>query len=268
MANDFWKKLARPKLTEPNMLCAWPGISNVAMLAATYVAKQLNSKNLAVLKPQFFFEPNGMLVRDSVVEGAQFPSNMFMYYKNPKGRDLIIFIGESQPTSNTYPFSHAIIDIAEYYDVHCIYTCAAMVAHMHHSEIPHVYGVGTNEKMIERLAKHNVPLGGNIQIANMNGLILGTAQERGMDGICVLAGVPNYATGLNNPPAALAIVRTLSSLLELDIDMKDMEKIAEDANEDIKQLANDAMGNYIDYFTEPIWENPDAHNDDEDDLNG
>lgn len=270
MAMDFLKILARPKLNEPNMLAAWPGVSNVAILVATYIAKHLNCKELAALRPQYFFEPNGMIVRDSLVEGAQFPTNGFFYYKNKKGRDLIVFIGETQPTSNTYGFSHALIDVAEHFHVKCVYTSAAIISHMHHTETPHVYGVGTNENVLNRLSANNIDLGGNIQIANMNGLILGAAQERNLDGACILAGVPNYATHMNNPPAALAIVKTLASLLEINVDLEDMEKYASDAREDLKQMASEALGDYIDFFTEPIWENPESRfsediDDDEDD---
>jgi hypothetical protein len=43
-------------------------------------------------------------------------------------------------------------------------------------------------------------------------------------------------------------------MLGIEIDMADLTKLAGEASEKIKQVAAEAMGEYIDYFTEPIWE--------------
>ena len=45
------------------MLAAWPGISNVAMIVGTYLARKLEPKELARIRPDYFFDPVGVLTR-------------------------------------------------------------------------------------------------------------------------------------------------------------------------------------------------------------
>jgi hypothetical protein len=54
--------------------------------------------------------------------------------------------------------------------------------------------------------------------------------------------------------AALAVLKALSKMLEIEIDFTDLTRIAEETREKMKQAAAEAMGQYIDYFTQPIWE--------------
>jgi hypothetical protein len=54
--------------------------------------------------------------------------------------------------------------------------------------------------------------------------------------------------------AALAIVQALTRLLGIKIDYSELRMAAAEARERMKQIAAEAMEEYIDYFTEPIWE--------------
>ncbi|MCL2615835.1 MAG: PAC2 family protein [Dehalococcoidia bacterium] len=251
---DIVKIRARPKLKEPTMIAAWPGIANVAMIVATYIARKLEVKELAEVYAPYFFDPIGVMVRNNIVEEPQFPQSRFFYWKNPGGNDLILFIGEAQPNTNSYDLANCIVDAAEYFKVRRIYTCAAAITRIHHTEDPKVWGVGTSVEVVKELAPHSMIGGGNLQIAGMNGILLGVAKERNMEGACLLGEVPNYATRLHNPIASLAVVMALSKILNIKIDHAELMLAAVAVREQMKQIAAEAMGEYIDYFTEPIWE--------------
>jgi proteasome assembly chaperone (PAC2) family protein len=259
---DAIKIRARPKLNEPNMLAAWPGISNVAMIVASYIARKLEFKELAEVRAPYFFDPIGVMVRSNVVEEPQFPQSRFYYYKNPGGSDLILFMGEAQPNTSSYDLANTIVDAAERFKVKRIYTCAAAITRIHHTEEPKVWGVGTDETVVKDLSGHSLAQGGNLQIAGMNGILLGVAKERNLEGACLLGEVPNYTTRLHNPMAALVIVRALSELLSLKIDYSELKMAAMESRERMKEIAAEAMEEYIDYFTEPIWEREDEQEED------
>jgi uncharacterized protein len=93
-----------------------------------------------------------------------------------------------------------------------------------------------------------------MQIAGLNGLLLGVAKKRNMEAICVLGEVPAIASRLQNPMAALAILRVLCKMLDVKIDLLEMEQVAGQAKDRLKQMAAEATADYIDLFTEPIWE--------------
>lgn len=253
--NDLVKLYARPKLKSPNLIAAWPGIGNVAIIAATYLKAKLDFKELAEVEAAHFFNPIGVLVRDNVVEAPQFPQSKFYYRKNEKqGNDLIIFIGEDQPTDKGYELANCVVDIGLRFQVKRIYTCAAALTRIHHTEQPRVWGVATSRHIAQDLKKYDLVERGNLQIAGLNGLLLGVAKERDVEGVCLLGEVPMYASQMQNPMAALAVLKVLTIMLDIEIDTTELTQLADETKEKMKLAAAEAMGKYIDYFTQPIWE--------------
>jgi proteasome assembly chaperone (PAC2) family protein len=263
LPNDFLKITARPKLTNPNLLAAWPGIGNVALIIANYLKAKLPFKELGYLEPAYFFDPIGVLVREDVVEEPSFPQSDFYYYKNPEGNDLILFIGDDQPASKGYELAHCILDVGERFGAERIYTCAAAITRIHHTEPPKVWGVSTSHLLATELKSFKLEHSSNLQIAGLNGLLLGVAKEREIDGVCLLGEVPVYAGRVPNPMAALSVLKVLNNMLGIQVDLADMSRMAVEAAERIKQVAAQAMEEYIDYFTEPIWERGEEEEDEE-----
>ena len=258
------KIYARPKLNSPVMLATWPGIGNVATIAATYLAKKLSFKRLGEIEASYFFDPIGIVVRDHVVEAPQFPQNRFYYWKNKSGEnDLIIFIGEDQPAAKGYELANCVLDVAERFKVPRVFTCAAAMTRIHHTESPGVLGVATSPSAAVVFKKYNLLNAGNLQIAGLNGLLLGVAKEREIDGICLLGEVPVYATRIQNPMAALAVLEVMTTMLDVEVDLDELAQLAVETKQRMKQVASQAMGEYIDYFTEPIWESGEEEEDEE-----
>jgi proteasome assembly chaperone (PAC2) family protein len=237
------------------MLAVWPGIGNVAAIIADYIKSKLSFKELGALEAPYFFDPVGVLVRDNVVEAPDFPQSRFYYWKNEGGKsDLILFIGDDQPPAKGYELAHCVLDVGQRFQVRRVYTCAAAMTRIHHTEPPRVWGVATSYEVAEDLKKYNLMQASNLQIAGLNGLLLGVAKERGIDGVCLLGEVPAYATRVQNPMAAMAVMKVLTGMLEIKVDLAELARMAVEAAERMKQVAAQAMEEYIDYFTEPIWE--------------
>lgn len=262
--NELVSLRIRPRLSAPNMLAAWPGVGNVAMIVATYLQRKLDFKELGEIEPSYFFDPVGVVVKDNVVEEPRFPQSKFYYWKNRgKGSDLIMFIGEDQPAAKGYELANCVLDVAEKFKVPRIFTCAAALTRIHHSESPGVLGVATNPSAAAIFKKYGLIHAGNLQIAGLNGLLLGVAKEREIEGICLLGEVPVYATRIQNPMAALAVLEVLTTMLGVEVDLDELAQLAVETKQRMKQVASQAMGEYIDYFTEPIWERGEEEEDEE-----
>ena len=258
------KIYARPKLNSPNMLASWPGVGNVSIIVATYLERKLDFKKLAEIEPSHFFDPIGIVVKDNVVEAPQFPQSKFYYWKNKgEGSDIILFIGDDQPSAKGYELANCVLDVGERFQVKRIYTCAAALTRIHHTELPRVWGVATSQQVAKDLEKYDLVQRGNLHIAGLNGLLLGVAKERNSEAVCLLGEVPMYATRIQNPMAALAIVKVLAKMLGIEIDMAELAQLASETREKLKQVAAEAMGEYIDYFTEPIWEHGEEEEEEE-----
>jgi len=246
---------ARPRLKSPVMLASWPGIGNVSIIVASYLKKNLDFKELGEIEPSYFFDAIGVVAKDNVVEAPQFPQSKFYYWRNKGGgSDIILFIGEDQPLTKGYELANCVLDVAERFQAKRIYTCAAALSHIHHTEQPRVGGGATSQHMTEDLEKYDLVQRGNLQIAGLNGLLLGVTKEREIEGICLLGEVPMYATRVQNPMAALAVLKVLTKMLGIEIDVSELAQVAEETADRMKQITAEAMGEYIDHFTKPIWE--------------
>jgi proteasome assembly chaperone (PAC2) family protein len=262
--NGIIRITARPKLRSANLLAAWPGVGNVAMIVANYLRAKLPFKDLGYLDASYFFDPIGVTVRDNVVEEPSFPQSQFYYYKHPsKQNDLILFIGDDQPAAKNYELAHAVLDVADRFEVEKVVTCAAAITRIHHTEPPKVWGVATSHHLAEDLGQYKLEHSSNLQIAGLNGLLLGVAKEREIEGICLLGEVPVYASRVPNPMAALAVLKVLTGVLGITVDYAELARMAVEAGERIKQVAAQAMEEYIDYFTEPIWERGEEEDDED-----
>jgi proteasome assembly chaperone (PAC2) family protein len=237
------------------MLASWPGIGDVSVTAAKYLVEKLNAAEIGEIEPVNFFEPVGVAVRENVVESPRFPESKFYYWQYPKARKgLVIFIGEEQPAFKGYELVNCVLDVAQKLRVSRVYSCAAAVTRIHHSEEMKVWGAATDSNLVEELGNHNVILRGNLRIAGLNGLILGMAKERGMEGLCLLGEVPAYATQITNPKASLAVLGILTKMLGITLDLAELGHLAERVDEEMDRIAKRVTAEFIDQFTEPIWE--------------
>ncbi|MFH0941939.1 MAG: PAC2 family protein [Chloroflexota bacterium] len=258
------KLRARPKLVSPVMLASWPGISNVAPITASYLKTKLPFKELGEIDAAYFFDPIGVLAKNNVVEAPQFPMSRFYYCKNPGASDLILFIGDDQPATNNYQLANCVLDVAVRFKVSRVYTFAAALTRIHHTEPSRVWGVASSPDLIPELKQYNLLRNGDLQIAGLNGTLLGVARERGIEGICLVGEVPSYTSRIDNPMAALAIIRVLTDMLGIKVDLGELAQQAAETKERLKEVTARAMGEYIDYFTTPIWESGEEDEDVED----
>lgn len=239
---------------ECDMVASWPGIGNVSLIIAKYLQEKLDTQEIGYVEPFNFFEPIGVMVKDNVIEAPQFPENKFYYYRNPNStRDLILFISDEQPSTKGYELANCLLDACSQLKVKRVFTCAAAIVRIHHTEEPKVWAAATDAKLIDTLKQYNIVLKGKIQIAGLNGLFLGVAKERGMPGICLLGEVPSYTTRIPNPKAAVAILEVLSKILSLEVDLSELRQIATKSEQTMKQVAAEAMGQFITNYTKPVW---------------
>ena len=248
------KLYKEPRRKACDLLAAWPGIGNVALIIARYIKDKLKMEEIGEIEPFDFFDPIGVMVKGNLIEAPQFPEGKFYHWQNHNSdRDLLLFISDQQPSFKGYEMASCVLDVSRKLKVKRVYTCAAAIARIHHTENPKVWGAATNQKLLEVLRKQNVILRGDIQIAGLNGLFLGVAKERGFEGICLLGEVPSYTTRIPNPKAALAILEVLAKVLSININTNDLAKLSKESDEQMKKMASEAMEEFIDRYTKPVW---------------
>ncbi len=209
---------------------------------------------MGLVEPTGFFEPGGAFITDSLIEVPRFPEATF-YYRQGKGngQDLLIFLSEAQPSFGSYDYVLGILDVAQKFGVQRVYTLAAALVE-HHVDKPRVLGAATSKDILEELKVHDIELSGNIYVAGLNGLMLGAARERGLEGVCLLGETARYAAKLPNARAACAVLRKMADMVGVAVDMKELDEFAASTEKEVRQLSDQARSEFIQQYTTPIWE--------------
>ena len=235
----------RPRLKNPVLIAAWPGMGDVALKAALYLKDQCAAEEFAQMSSADYFHPSGVWIDDGLINIPQYPVGKFYSYKNPgKGPDVVLFISDAQPfVEKGYAYATEIIDFAVALKVKHVYTFAAMPLPIEHIQMPEVHAAATSKEVLDRFIRMKLKTMTTGQISGLNGLILGVAKEKGLDGICLLGEIPLYTIQIENPLASMAVLNVLAKILEIDINLADLQKHAEQINREIEHL--------IDYLKNP-----------------
>ena len=246
----------RPKLANPSVVAAWPGVGNVALGAARYLTEKLKAKEFAEIEPLSLFDLSAVSFADGLIQPSIPPRSKFHYWKNKQAKeDLIILLGEAQPTSQSYEFANCVLDIAQRFATKRVYTFAGALS-SHFSKEPRVWAVATQPELLTELEHHGVVLRGDFHISGMNGVLLSVAKERGMEGICLLGETPQQLDEIENPAASRAVLNALTDILGIEIDMSELDESVRQASQEIEEFLKQSRYEFIDHFTFPLWKRP------------
>jgi proteasome assembly chaperone (PAC2) family protein len=243
-----------PQLETPILVAGWPGIGNIGLTAVDTLRGMLEAEEFGEIEPWEFFYPKRALIRKGILEHLEFPSNKF-YFKKTEGRDLIFFIGEEQPTEGgrmyaegrkAYQMANLVLDVAESFKCRRVYTSGAAVALTHHTIKPRVWAVPNSEILIREIQGYENTIlmsdiegrGGHGNITGLNGLLLGVAQRRGFEAICLMGEIPVYLQGLplSYPKASKSVLEVLSHSLQIEISLKKLDELAEKVERRIEEF--------------------------------
>lgn len=230
--------LKRPKLKDPYLIVAWPGMGEVAFKAGTYLVDKLKAEKFATILPEGFFYLTGSIIQKGVLTLSELPSGDFYCWKNKIGKnDLIIFLSSAQPDlSRADAYCKRIIQLIESFNVKLIIGFAAMPQPIDHLQPSHVWCVATSPELNNNLKNFNLKLMSEGQISGMNGLFLGMAKKKGLDGLCLLGEIPLYTIQVENPKASHSVLEALSRILGIKIDFSDLISQTHAMEEEINKL--------------------------------
>jgi proteasome assembly chaperone (PAC2) family protein len=239
----------RPRLKNPWLIVVWPGMGNVAYKAASYLVEKLGAEEFAEIPSEGFFYLDGSVIHNGVLDIPELPYGKFYYWKNSAlksaakncANDLIIFISNAQPDlARAEEYARRIIKVAKDFNVEMIVSFASMPQPIDHTQEPGVWLAATSLELKDNFKKQNFNILSGGQISGMNGLLLGVAKKEGLRGFCLLGEIPLYTIQIENPRAALAVLKVLVSLLNIQIDWTGL-------NEQI-QIMEDEINKLLDYL--------------------
>lgn len=235
--------LKQPKLKKPELLCGWPGIGNIGLIAVDTLKGVVMAEEFAEIEPWDFFYPEKVSIRDGLLEELQFPTNKF-YYQRLEKKDLVFFIGEKQPSEGdrmyatgekAYGIANLVLDIAEKFGCHRVYTSGASVSPVHHTMKPRVVSVLSSDRLAEEVSSYPntiliSEIGGRENegvITGLNGLLLAVAKKRGLESICLMGEIPDWLSGspFPYPKASKSVLEVFADILGIRIDLTVLDEM-------------------------------------------
>lgn len=199
-------------------------MGNVAVIASGFLIAKFGLAPIGELPPRGHFDVTSVGVEDGLVGPPRLPRSLLFKPRKPiAGLDLTVFLGEGQPAIGTYSYAHELLDRAAELGVKRVVTFASMASQIHPGAEARTHGVATSPRMIEELRRVNLPILKQGQISGLNGVLLGAAAERNMDGLGLLGEIPYFAAAVPNPKAARGVLAAFCQLTGLTIDMTEME---------------------------------------------
>lgn len=229
-----FKMYEMPALNNPVLIEGLPGVGNVGKLAAEHLIEQIDAK----LFGEIFsvdFPPQVMVGEKGLIREVK---NSLYYRRFPdKDSDLIILVGDYQGLTHQsqYRFAWAIIELAKELGVDRIFTLGGYgVGRLVDS--PRVLGAATDPTLIDDLKELGViftegePGSG---IVGASGLLLGIGKLFGIEGACLMGETSGYFV---DPNSAKAVLKVLTTYLEIEINFGELEDKARRVEEITEQI--------------------------------
>jgi uncharacterized protein len=228
----------RPRLKKPFMICAWPGMGDVAFKAALHLIDTLKAEEFASIRPEEFFYLTGSVVQEGVISLPELPYNTFYYWKDKGGaHDLIIFVSNAQPDLiRAEEYSRLLNLVARKYHVERMIGFAAMPQPIDHTQMPGVWFTATSQSLKEELRGFNLNVLNEGQVSGMNGLFLAVAKSEGIEGFCLLGEIPLYTIQIENPKASYAVLEAFCRITGLTVELAPLLEHAQSMEGEINKL--------------------------------
>jgi proteasome assembly chaperone (PAC2) family protein len=227
----------------PTLLAGWPGMGSVGVGAINYMRQTLELEPFAEVDSSEHFTPDAVVVKDGLTEFPDIPSNTFYYHRES---DLIIFESEAQLSGEGgIGLMRIILDLAESLRVATVYTAAAFAMTASHKEPARVFAVANRKELINVLSLHGLEILPEGHVTGLNGLLLGFAGLRGIEGGCLLATIPNYAYQLPNPKASRELIRAFNKILEIEIALENINEAVGQMNRTMTEIEDRIRSTFL-----------------------
>ncbi len=213
-----------PQLNNPWLVACWPGMGHVALSAGYYLMSKLGMYSVGEVTAPELFDVEYVEVRNGLIRPAQAPRNRLYAWNDPDGkRDILLFIGETQPPIGKRKFCMRLLEQARSLGVEHVLTFAAMTTQSTPSSPSRTFGAAIDVESLAQLRDRGLQILEEGHIGGLNGVLLGVAAQMGLPGACLLGELPHVFTQVLYPKAALTVLKTFCSMAEVSIDFTEIE---------------------------------------------
>ena len=240
-------------LRQPILILAfsgWNDAAESATTAARYLGQIWPSEPLASIDPEEFyhFGLSRPQVRFKVGSRTEreiiWPSTDFGVSRNlTLAHDLIVGVS-SEPHLKWRTYCGAILELARRVGASLVLTLGALLAEVAHTRPVRLAGGAQDPALAAKLgirpSRYEGPTG-------IVGVLNTMCREAGVPTASLWANVPHYVSGVENPKAALALVRRVLMLLGAEADLSDLVEATQQFERNLEEVVtqNPKIAEYV-----------------------
>jgi proteasome assembly chaperone (PAC2) family protein len=202
----------------------WINAGGAATGALRYLGQHLSALRLASIDPEDFFvftqERPQVRMADDGSRAMRWPRSEFSMWQPSDDRTGLLLFRGREPNQRWRTYTKALLDVAEQCGVKRIVSLGAVLAGAPHTRPTRVTGRSTDstwqalleEWGIYRPSSYEGPTG-------ISTVVLDAATQRGMPHLSFMGQAPHYLQRTDNPAVMQALLRYLSRLLDLELDV-------------------------------------------------
>lgn len=254
---SYLRILQTPELHQPTLIVAFAGWSDAggaASGAVQYLIDRWHPTRIAEIEAEEFYDFTQL--RPTVRwEGEErvidWPDNAF-YYHRVGDRDLLIFNGV-EPHLRWKAYVETLMEVIRQFDVQMVISLGALFVDYPHTRPMRVTGTAPDPEMIERAGisarggRYEGPTG-------INGVFNVALRGASIQSGTIWANVPHYVSASPNPPATLALLKSVTAMLSLEVPLGRMVRAsaAFDAQLNEATSRNSEVSDYVKSLEERV----------------
>lgn len=221
---------SRPQLRQPVMVVAfqgWSDAGDAATSSVAYLRTLWNAEVFATVDAEEFYDfqahrPQVKINEDGIRE-ITWPTTDFATAQVPGAtRDVVLLLG-IEPSMRWPTFCDLVMDVARTCGVELVVALGALLAGRPHTRPIRVSGSASSAEIAARYGLATPRYEGPTGIA---GVVIDACRRADIDAVTLWGWVPHYLHGGPSPPAALALLQRLGTLLDFAIDLSELEQHA------------------------------------------
>jgi len=251
---EYLRVQEHPKLRGPLLIAAfegWSDASEVASWAARFLVRQWDARKFGDIDPEEFFV---FTERRPDVKWLQkekrsiiWPANDFFYHEDPdRDRDFIVLRG-IEPHLKWRSYVAAVMQFIAQEEVSAVLTLGGVLASVPHTQPARLTGTATDPDFMEHLRTFPVPASRYEGPTGIQGVLHASLEAEGIPAATLWGSVPHYLSARPNVRVALAMLRQLDRALRLGLDLRRVERRAEEFDRQVNQAvtANPEIATYV-----------------------
>lgn len=231
-----------PGLRRPLLIMAfsgWNDAAESATTAARYLAAAFDAEKFAEIDPEEFYHfgltrPHVRFRSDQPGEREiVWPATEFSLSRSTAlPRDLIVGVA-AEPHLKWKTYCAAIVDLVRQCGVGLVLTLGALLAEVPHTRPVRLVGGASDPELAARLGIRPTRYEGPTGIV---GVLNTICREERLPTASLWANVPHYISGIENPKAALALVRRVLGLLDATADLGDLDEASRQFDQNLAEI--------------------------------